>query len=305
MCVGAALWAAACGGDGDDGSAADTNATASSDDTTSSSATDAPVPGSTEPGGSSTAPAPTDATTTTQFATITSEVTGVALGGNSGGVGGTNEFSEVVRNADGSCEGWDGGTGGQWTQGLENGAAVTFLARDSDEIIGQGTITSSAAEDADPADDNEQWQCSFSFSGEVAGDPETFRIQVADLNPWVVFPDPARPGTWATSVDTPKEAGMILDCVEQAPDIEQVTDWNAVGNYWATGLASLCINGLTVADVQAECRPRGIGSDHIIRVVRADDPSVVLEDATRPADVTQVAPYTPVIVFTAIGRACA
>ncbi|HEY3486370.1 MAG TPA: hypothetical protein VGK49_13355, partial [Ilumatobacteraceae bacterium] len=303
LCVGAALWAAACGSDGDDGSSADTGAPTSTGGTT---ATDEAAASTTEPDDSSTSTPPTDATTTTEFATVTSQVTGVALGGNSGGVGGTNEFSEVVRNADGSCEGWDGGTGGRWTQGLQNGANVTFLARDTDEVIGEGTITSSSAEDADPSDDNEQWQCSFAFSGSIAGDPDTFRIKVADLNPWVVFPDPARPGEWVTSVDTPKEADMVFECVEQEQGIERVERWNAVGTYWASGLASLCFSGLTIADVQAECRPRGIGSDHIIRVVRADDPSVVLEDANDIlVNVEELEAYTPVIVFTAIGRACA
>ena len=83
---------------------------------------------------------PQEVTTTgaapdTTFAQVTSTVVGTAVAGNSGGVGAgqTNTFSEAVRNEDGTCSGWVGPGGQTWTEGLESGAPVTFLADDDSD----------------------------------------------------------------------------------------------------------------------------------------------------------------------------
>ena len=94
-----------------------------------------------------TAATPTTAAATTAAPTtipvVSSDIVGIAVAGNSGGVGAdqTDSFSEAIRNEDGSCSGWTGRDVDQpWTAGLESGAAFVVLPRDGHDVIGQGTL---------------------------------------------------------------------------------------------------------------------------------------------------------------------
>jgi hypothetical protein len=237
---------------------------------------------------------------------VTVDVTGTAVSGNSGGVGRdqTNTLSETVRNEDGSCSGWEGpGDGGKWTQGLENGASVQILDRDTDEQIGDGSITSSAWADVDPGD-REQWNCTFVFEGTVSRDVESFKIKVADLQPWVTRPDPTRTGEFVASVDTEIEISRISSCTDHEPG-EPIFEWEVVGQFWADGLGSLCSNGLVIDQVNRACRPSTVASEYIMAVRSATDPNVVYEDASGLlVDVDTLQPDTKVVVDVATGRPC-
>ena len=238
------------------------------------------------------------------FAPVTSEVVGTAVGGNSGGEGEgqTNSFSETVRNPDGTCSGW-GGPGGRWTQGLLSGAPVVFFAADSDAQIGTGQLGTSSWSDVDPSD-NEQWNCTFPFSGEVEGTPDRFRIKVADLDPWLVRVDSTAPGAFVTSIDTTARFDVFPQCTDPGT-FTAVSEWAVVGEYWSNGIPTLCGQGLSVVDIERTCRPAEFGSDYIIAVTSADDPSVVFESRdgllVDPAD---LAPLTPVAVHVTTGRPC-
>ena len=63
---------------------------------------------------------------------VSTVVLGGVVGGSSGGVGedSTDSASEVVRNEDGSCTGWDGRRDGAWTADFAPGATVTILDAD-------------------------------------------------------------------------------------------------------------------------------------------------------------------------------
>jgi hypothetical protein len=274
-------------------------------------ATALPTPGpvTTTPG-----PTPTTATATTApattapaptFAQVTTTVVGTAVAGNSGGVGTdqTNTFSEAVRNADGTCSGWVGPGGGTWTQGLDSGAPVTFLADDGTQI-GSGQLGTSVWEDVDPSG-NEQWNCTFPFEGAVAGQPETFRIQVADLPPWRARVDPRDSTRFVVSVDTEARFDVFSECTEPLTGFTEVSEFSVVGQFWANGIPSVCSSGLVVVDIERPCRPPEFASEHIIAVTRADDPSVVIEDASGfVADASTLAVGTEVVVHVVTGRPC-
>ena len=79
----------------------------------------------------------------------------------------------------------------------------------------------------------------------------------------------------------------------------------AVGSYWDEGLSSVCFSGFAVAQVERTCRPAQIGSERVVSVVLADDPSVVIVDASGPGvDPTDLEVGTPVVVRVATGRPC-
>jgi hypothetical protein len=296
---------AACGGD-DDATLA-TESTATTVGAGTSAPTSDPI-GPTPTGGSTpatAATAPSTATSPATFAVVTTSVVGAAVGGSAGATGpeSTDPFSEAVRNEDGTCSGWHG-PGGTWTQGLESGAPLVFLARDSDAQIGAGVLGTSRWEDV--GTDREQWNCIFPFEGEVEGEPESFRIKVADLPPWVVVRNAADPSQWIVSIDTRVRVDAFPECADPGGSVEAVSAWSSVGTYWSRGIPQqLCGSGLAVVDVERPCRPQGIASEHIVEVTRADDPSVVLEDASGllvdPAD---LAPGTQVVVHVATGRPC-
>lgn len=317
---------AACGGDDDAtpafGSSTTLGAgttTPAADSTTTTLATGTTSPPSgpssptapTTPGGDTsattaiTATTATAATTPPTFEIVTTSVVGAAVGGSAGATGAesTDPFSEAVRNEDGSCSGWDG-PGGPWTQGLESGAPVVFVARDSDAQIGTGVIGTSRWEDV--GTDREQWNCIFPFAGEIEGEPESFRIKVADLPPWSVARNPADASQWIVSIDTRVRVDVFPECVDPGASVEAVFAWSSVGTYWSRGIPQeLCGSGLAVVAAERQCRPPGIASEHIVKVTRADDPSVVVEDASGPlVDPAELTPGTEVVVHVATGRPC-
>jgi hypothetical protein len=254
-------------------------------------------------------PQPIETTETTPVETVpivTVDVTGTAVAGNSGGVGRdqTQTLSETIRNDDGSCSGWEGpGDAGQWTQGLEVGAPVQIFDPDTDEQIGDGSVTSSSWADVDPSG-NEQWNCTFVFDGTVSRSTDSFKIKVADLQPWLAHPDSTKPGQFVASVDTQIELSRVSSCTDQEPG-EAIFEWQAVGSFWVDGLQSVCGNGLVVDQIKRPCRPPNVASEYIIAVRSAADPNVVFEDASGLlVDVATLAPDTKVIVDVATGRPC-
>jgi hypothetical protein len=236
---------------------------------------------------------------------VSSDIVGVAVAGNSGGVGEgeTDSFSEAIRNEDGTCSGWTGRDVAQpWTAGLESGASFVVLPRDGHEVIGQGTLGTSSFANVG-TDDEQQWMCSFPFSGTVDGAPEEFLIKVGDLDPWLVRPDPTNPGQFVSSVNTVASADYFPACTDQSAS--PVSAWNAVGTYWSVGLPNLCNAGLKIADIERPCRGPREGSDYIVKVVNADDPTVVYEDDRgMQVDPATLAPGTQVVVLIATGRPC-
>lgn len=278
------------------------------DDVDSAAAQSTPTgtraPGTAMPGTTITDARPTTAAEPdTTFAQVTTTVIGVAVAGNSGGVGSASEYSETVRNADGTCSGKVGPDGQTWTQGLENGAPVAFLADDGTRI-GSGLITASSWEDVDPSG-NEQWNCSFAIEGEVTGQPESFLVQVADLGSWRAHADPRDPARFVVSVDTTARFDVFTECTEPPTGLTEVTVFSVVGQYWANGIPIVCDSGLVVVDIERPCRPANFASEHIIAVTRADDPSIVIEDASGfVADTSALAVGTEVVVHVVIGRPC-
>ncbi len=269
--------------------------------------TGSPVTESPQPNPSDTPPpeTPPDPEPTTTLRLITSNIAGAAAAGNSGGIGEdeTNSHSEVIRNDDGTCSGWSGrDVPAPWTEGLISGAEFVILARDSDEVLGEGNLATSSFENVDTGD-REQWLCTFPFSATITGAPDEFRIKVADLDPWVARRDPTRPGQFIASVNTVASIDYFTQCT--SGELNAVFEWNAVGSYWSDGIQSLCSNGLTVADIDRPCRHPGEGSDYVTRVASAEDPSVVYEDAEGlHVDVSTLPPGAPVVVSVATGRPC-
>ncbi len=249
-------------------------------------------------------PPETDPSTTTTIPIVTSDVSGSASAGNSGGVGeeNTDSYSEVIRNDDGTCSGWAGREVPEpWTDGLISGAPFVILARHDDEVLGEGTLGTSSFENVGV--DQDQWVCDFPFAATILGDPDEFRIKVAELDPWVVRRDPTESGQFIASVNTVASIEFFTQCTDDA--VEEIFEWQAVGSYWSDGLQSICSNGLTVADIERPCRGPHEGSDYVTKVVSADDPNVVYEDATGlRVDVSTLPPGAPVIVHIATGRPC-
>jgi hypothetical protein len=284
-------------------STATTIPTSSSTPGATSAPTQAPVTAITAPPRTDTlAPGTTAAPTTIPI--VTSTVVGVAVAGNSGGVGAdsTDSFSEAVRNEDGTCSGWAGrGVTPPWTQGLESGAHFFILARDSGTILGEGTLGTSSFENV--GTEREQWNCSFPFEATIDGNPEEFMIKVGDLDPWLVRRDPTNPDRFVTSVNTVPRIDMIPACTATEP--VPISVWSSVGLFWSDGLNAVCGAGLTVANLERPCRGPNEGSDHVVKVVDAADPNIVYEDARGlQVDVATLAPGTQVIVLVATGRPC-
>ncbi len=250
-----------------------------------------------------TTPAPTAAPTT--IPVVSSDIVGVAVAGNSGGVGAgeTDSFSEVIRNEDGTCSGWAGrGVDQPWTTGLESGAALVMLPRDGHDVIGEGVLGTSSWANVG-TDEEPQWMCSFPFSGTIDGAPQEFLIKVGNLDPWLVRADPANPGQFVSSVNTVASADYFEPCTSQ--EAAPVSAWNAVGTYWSVGVPNLCNAGLKVADIERPCRGPREGSDYVVKVVSAADPNVVYEDDRGlQVDPATLAPGTEVVVLIATGRPC-
>lgn len=251
-----------------------------------------------------TAPATTAPPTT--IPVVSSDIVGVAVAGNSGGVGEgeTDSFSEAIRNDDGTCSGWTGrGVDQPWTAGLESGASFVMLPQEGHDVIGQGVLGTSSFANVG-TDEEPQWVCSFPFSGTIDGAPEQFLIKVGDLDPWLVRADPTQPGQFVSSVNTVASADYFDSCMNQA--VSPVSAWNAVGTYWSVGLPNLCNAGLKIADIERPCHGPREGSDYIVKVVSAEDPNVVYEDDRGlQVDPATLAPGTQVVVLIATGRPCA
>jgi len=250
------------------------------------------------------------------------EVTGRAVAGAVGAVetaepfAATDPFAEAVRLADGTCVGWSGSRGGS-TAGLAVGAPVTLLDVEDNTVIGSGSITASRWEDM--AGGAGQWNCSFDFAATLTAPHAEFRIKVGPLSPWLAGPDPGAPGTYTASVSTDASIGAIAECpaLPATPDpattaaptttlvpppttaaAAPVTGWNAVGQYWSSGVRSLCTAGLPVTAIARPCRPSGVGSEYIVQVVDSEDPTEIYANgAAVPAG-------TAVTVVVATGRPC-
>lgn len=269
--------------------------------------TTAPTAPPTAPATTTAAPPTAPATTAppTTIPVVSSDIVGVAVAGNSGGVGEgeTDSYSEAIRNEDGTCSGWTGRDVDQpWTAGLESGASFVVLPRDGHDVIGQGTLGTSSFANVG-TDDEPQWMCSFPFSGTVDGAPQEFLIKVGDLDPWLVRADPTNPGQFVSSVNTVASADYFPSCTDQTAS--PVSAWNAVGTYWSVGLPNLCGAGLKIADVERPCRGPREGSDYVVKVVSAADPNVVYEDDRgMQVDPATLAPGTQVVVLIATGRPC-
>jgi hypothetical protein len=235
---------------------------------------------------------------------VTSDVVGVAVAGNSGGVGegATDSFSETVRNEDGTCTGWSGrDVPAPWTVGLVSGAPFTILDRDDRSVIGRGNLGTSSFENVGIEVD--QWNCSFPFAATITGQRDDFLIQVDGLEPWLVRRDPTDPSRFVASVNTVASIDYFPACTDGV--VDPVQEWRAVGSYWSDGLQAICGAGLEVVGLDRPCRRPNEGSDHVTSVTAADDPSVVYEDASGLlVDVTTLPPGAPVVVHIATGRPC-
>jgi hypothetical protein len=238
---------------------------------------------------------------------VTSTVAGSAVGGNSGGTseGQTDSASETVRSDDGSCTGWAGRAGGTWTRGLVDGAKITVKDGDSGAVIGSGRLGAGAARDVGTGD-RAQWMCTFPFTATVRGPvPATLRLDIAGARPMTARPDPTAPGRFVASVSTDAAPRLVADC-RGLPTGPATGIWDpVVGLYWNSGLQQVCSQGVAVT-VARVCRPAAIGSDAVVAVVKADDPGVVYEDASRLylTDAAELGEEPRVVVQVATGQPC-
>ena len=209
----------ACGGGG--GSAADTTAPGSSTPvdttpTTLAAVTLAPTTASATTATATTAAAPT----TLPVATAT--FVGLVVGGSGGGVGEgqTDTLSEVVREEDGSCAGWDG-PGGGWTAGVKDGGEVkVFGESKGGKVLATGHLGPGKAVDVDPP--NEQWQCELSFTIDAVPKSDRYFVEVGGLPRVEARPGPG--GALVIPVNTQASADRLSECVdEQLPDA--VGEW--------------------------------------------------------------------------------
>ncbi len=238
---------------------------------------------------------------------VTSTIAGSAVAGNSGGVGEgeTETQSEVVKESDGSCAGWPGRSGGTWTAGLVEGARIVVVDPSTGARVGTGRLGRGRSVDVDPSG-NAQWDCVFPFTATVRGRvPTTLRLVVAGARPMTAHPDPTTPGHVVASVSTDAKVSLVDACAA-APAAEPGLWDRAVGVYWNAGLDQICGAGVGVARIQRVCRPRTIGSDHVVAVLKPDDPSVVYEDASGLAvsDIAALGPSPRVLVRVATGQPC-
>jgi hypothetical protein len=223
------------------------------------------------------------ATTTSDDAVpeVTSTIAGSAIAGNSGGTSEnqTDSASETVRYDNGSCAGWASRGGGSWTKGLVKGAKITVRDPDTGEVLGVGRLGAGAAQNVG-SDDRAQWMCTFPFTATILGTPPAvLRLDIAGARSMTARPDPTAPGQFVASVSTDAAARLVSSC-DELPSGPASGVWDpVVGLYWNSGLDQLCSNGIAVK-VTRVCRPKRIGSDYVVAVVKADDASIVYEDAS-------------------------
>jgi hypothetical protein len=296
----AVLGACGTGGGSSAGTTAvDTSAPPDSTPTTLSAVTLAPT-SAPSPSAPSTSPAPTPPPTTLPVATTT--FVGLVVGGSGGGVGQdqTDTLSEVVRDEDGSCAGWDG-PGGGWTAGVRDGGeVVVFDVAEGGEPIATGHLGAGRAVDVDPP--NEQWQCELGVTIDRVPKTDRYFVEVGGL-PRVE----ARPGgpdrALVIPVNTQARADELSACVEeQLP--ETVGEWSSVGQYWSQGLPSICSAGLRITRVERVCRPPDIASDRVVAVVAANEGTVLENGDGLQVDVSTLEPGTLVIAQVSSAYPC-
>lgn len=285
-------------GDTASGDIATTAAPAVSGDGT----TPAPAPDVT---GATAAPPVESETTPPVLATI---VLGGIVGGSSGGVGegSTDSASEVVRNEDGTCSGWDGRQGGGWTSAIQSGTPVALLDAGTGEVLGTGVFATSWTENvaSEGGRSDEQWQCWFPFEITASRPAEQYALVVEGLEPWLLAPNPRHPGEQVAPIATPVDPSAASGC-EGGELPESVSEWSSVGQFWNNGMSSICFAGLTIADVRGSCSPQGIASDRIVSVVDAENRDLVYEDVQGlVVDPSTIVPGTPVVVTISTGVPC-
>ncbi len=167
----------ACGGGG--GSASDTTTPGLSTPIDTTPTTLATV--TLAPTVAPTTPPPTPSPTTAPATTLpvaTATFVGLVVGGSGGGVGEgqTDTLSEVVREEDGSCAGWDG-PGGGWTAGVKDGGEVKVFAESKGgKALANGHLGPGRAVDVDPP--NEQWQCELGFTIDAVPKADHYFVEV-------------------------------------------------------------------------------------------------------------------------------
>ena len=293
----------ACSGDDDDAATAETVAGATSIQAVDAQDTQAGAidPTVATPAPDATAPADPD-TTPPVIATI---LLGGIVGGSSGGVGedSTDSASEVVRNDDGSCSGWDGRRGGGWTTDIQTGAPFSILDAATGEVLGTGTLATSWTENVSSGGD-EQWQCWFPFEVTASRPAEQYAVQVGGNEPWLLTPNPQHPGELLAPISTPIDPSSVSGCEGGEPPPE-VSEWRSVGQFWNNGMSSICFAGLTIGDIRDSCSPPGIASDRIVSVAEAEHRDIVYEDAQGLlVDPAALTPGTAVVVTIATGIPC-
>ena len=257
------------------------------------------------------ASAPTEATTaTTAPAKVTVVIIGTVNGGQAGGsgVGSTDSASEMVREEDGTCQGWDGRrNSGLWTQDVKGGTPIVIVDGKSGSELGKGTLAAGKAENVASGSD-EQWQCTFAFNVPSLTKANSYAVKVGRHGPWPLQVDPTQAGAFAVSVSTVASSQGIDDCDPTLPLPTEVGTWRAVGQYWNNGIGSVCGAGLRVPakdGVGRPCRPAGIASDRVVSVVNKVNPKLVYEDASGlKVDPKTLKPGTEVVVNVATGIAC-
>ena len=255
--------------------------------------------------------APSEATTaTTAPAKVTVVIIGTVNGGQAGGsgVGSTDSASEMVREEDGTCQGWDGRRdSGLWTQDVKGGTPIVIVDGKSGSELGKGTLAAGKAENVASGSD-EQWQCTFAFNVPSVTKANSYAVKVGRHGPWPLQVDPTQAGAFAVSVSTVASSQGIDDCDPTLPLPTEVGTWRAVGQYWNNGIGSVCAAGLRVPakdGVGRPCRPAGIASDRGVSVVNKVNPKLVYEDASGlKVDPKTLKPGTEVVVNVATGIAC-
>jgi hypothetical protein len=288
----------ACGGGG--GSAADTTTPAPSTagdttPTTLAAVTLAPTTSPPTPSPTTAAAAPT----TLPVATAT--FVGLVVGGSGGGVGEgqTDTLSEVVREEDGSCAGWDG-PGGGWTAGVKDGGEVKIFGESKGgKVLATGHLGPGTAVDVDPP--NEQWQCELGFTIDAVPASDHYFVEVGGLARVEARRGPG--GALVIPVNTEASADRLSECVdEQLP--ESVGEWSSVGQYWSQGFPSICSAGLRINEVQRVCRPPEIASDRVVAVLAASDETVLENGDGVQVDVATLDPGTLVIAQVSTAYPC-
>ena len=288
----------ACGGGGGSAAATTRPAPSTAGDTTPTTLAAVMLAPTTSP---PTASPPTAAPAPTTLPVATATFVGLVVGGSGGGVGEgqTDTLSEVVREEDGSCAGWDG-PGGGWTSGVKDGGEVkVFGESKGGKVLATGHLGPGKAVDVDPP--NEQWQCELGFTIDAVPASDHYFVEVGGLPRVEARPGPG--GALVIPVNTEASADRLSECVdEQLP--ESVGEWSSVGQYWSQGFPSICSAGLRINEVQRVCRPPSIASDRVVAVLAASDKTVLENGDGLQVDVASLEVGTLVIAQVSTAYPC-